>query len=56
VCACARARAQSATVRPTARYLQQHRFVVAQRPSSAACLLSLVQQVRVTHTPRRRAG
>jgi hypothetical protein len=38
---------QSATMRPTARYLQQHRFVVGQRPSNASCLLSLVEKVRL---------
>lgn len=37
---------QAATMRPTARYLQQHRFVVGQRPSNASCLLQLVEKVR----------
>jgi hypothetical protein len=36
---------QSATMRPTARYLQQHRFVVGQRPANASCLLSLIEKV-----------
>jgi hypothetical protein len=33
-------------MRPTARYLQQHRFVVNQRPSNASCLSALLEQVR----------
>jgi hypothetical protein len=37
---------QAAAMRPTARYLQQHRFVVNQRPSNASCLSALLEQVR----------
>lgn len=37
---------QAAAMRPTARYLQQHRFVVNQRPSNATCLSKLLEQVR----------
>lgn len=38
---------QSAAMRPTARYLQQHRFVNQRPPASAACLSGLLQQVQV---------
>ncbi|WIA38974.1 hypothetical protein OEZ86_005126 [Tetradesmus obliquus] len=37
---------KAAAMRPTARYLQQHRFVVNQRPSNAACLAGLLEQVK----------
>ncbi|KAF8064667.1 stk3 [Scenedesmus sp. PABB004] len=37
---------KAAAMRPTARYLQQHRFVVGQRPANAACLAGLIEQAQ----------
>jgi hypothetical protein len=45
LCCCPYVCMQSATMRPTARYLQQHRFVVGQRPANASCLLPLIEKV-----------